>query len=342
MKITNNLNIPYEMLIWLLDNNYNNKPENTLSHINPDHEIISATTLLKSTRSLILSRRAEQSGSIEMDISSLIASRIGQTLHEGIESSINKKGSVEAPMRLLEDGSKYDPRNQCNKDGNIIVCNGTDELPKEAKRNDFIIYQELRRYKTISDITLTGQMDMISNGQLIDFKNTSVFSYNDKNKEQNYILQGSIYKWLAPDLIKSNTVRIYFIFNDWQQGRSFNSNYPKCRITYKDFKLLTVRETEQWIINKLKEIRDNAKKSNDNIIRCTTEELWMGDPVYKYFTKESNKRASKTFKTETEAVQYLQDKGKGIIKTVFGTPKACHYCNAWNICNQRKELFEDV
>jgi hypothetical protein len=84
--------------------------------------------------------------------------------------------------------------------------------------------------------------------------------------------------------------------------------------------------------------------SQDALPRCTDEELWRSEPVYKYYSDptKTDGRATKNFDSLIEANNHLTEKGKGVVKTVPGQVKACLYCRAFDICEQRKEYtFDD-
>ena len=81
------------------------------------------------------------------------------------------------------------------------------------------------------------------------------------------------------------------------------------------------------------------------MIKCSDEELWKGKDTYKYYAKketaDAGGRATKRFDTLADAVMHKQEKGKGVIVTDPGQVKACTYCSAFSICEQRKAYFTD-
>jgi hypothetical protein len=87
---------------------------------------------------------------------------------------------------------------------------------------------------------------------------------------------------------------------------------------------------------------DLATVNQDYLPDCTPEELWQKDPVYKYFKNPQGKRATKNFMSLLEANQLkAKNGGVGIVKTVFGEAKACNYCKAASVCEQRDRLIEE-
>jgi len=191
---------------------------------------------------------------------------------------------------------------------------------------------------------LTGQLDFCVGDAYRDFKSTSVFSYMSGSKDMDYMLQGSMYRWIMQDIIKDDTMRIEFIFTDWQKFMSKqNPNYPQTRVTHKEFTLLSLQETEEWMSDKLADIRANAGKSQEDMVRCTDKELWRSADSFKYFSDPAKAnaggRCTKRFDKATDAELHRKEKGKGVVKKVPGEVKACEYCPAFSGCEQRKEYF---
>jgi hypothetical protein len=158
-----------------------------------------------------------------------------------------------------------------------------------------------------------------------------------------------MYRYIMPELIWQDTMRIEFIFTDWQKFRAkADPNYPQAKVAHKEFPLMSMEETEQWVLDKLDHIKKNARHANqqDKMVRCTDEELWKQPDQYKYYanpeTAKKGGRAQKTFANMADAELHLREKGKGTIVTVKGEVKACEYCPAFSVCEQRKEYFPDV
>ena len=92
--------------------------------------------------------------------------------------------------------------------------------PDKVEEGDIPVYLEKRVEKEILGWTVTGQFDMVFNGQLIDFKTTGTYTYETKCKDNDYILQGSIYRWLSP-LITEDTIAINFIFKNINGSKKY-------------------------------------------------------------------------------------------------------------------------
>ena len=146
------------------------------------------------------------------------------------------------------------------------------------------------------------------------------------------------------DIITGSEITIDYFFTDWSKINALSNNqYPQSRCLSKSYPLLSVLDTEQYLRTKLQEIKDNLDKPEDEIIPCPDKDLWLSPTVYKYYSDstKTNGRATKNFTSLEEANAYATSKGKGIVKTVIGTPKRCMYCPAYSICSQRRRYYND-
>lgn len=328
-KITNNHNIDLPIAVWLLQDGYYSGADKA-----PAGELISVTSLMKPTRQQILQRQVDASEQT-MDIADLAASRMGHSLHEGVERSWTD-GDWKGAMRRLHFPQNVIDQIRINPD------------PAKLKADEIPIYLEKRGYLEYKDIVLTGQLDFAINGAYRDTKSTSTFSYTSGNKDQDYILQGSLYRLIMPEYIWKDKMRIEFIFTDWAKYRArVDPTYPQARVGHKEFPLMTSVETYEWIDDKLDDILQNARhvKNQDKMVRCSDKELWKSEDAFKYYsnpeTAKKGGRAQKNFENEADAQIHLKERGKGVVKKVPGEVKACEYCAAFSVCEQRKEYFND-
>lgn len=327
MKITNNFGVDLPLAVWLLQDDYNSGAAKA-----PPGELISVTTFMKPTKQLILKRQVDQSQE-EFDISEMVARRVGHSLHDSIERAWTK-GNWQQSMRTLH----YPQR--------IIDSIKINPKPGTLKDGDIPIYLEMRGFKEFKGLVITGQMDFLIGESYRDFKTTSTFAWTSTNKDEDYILQGSLYRWIMPDYIKNDVMRIEFVFTDWLKYRAkVDPKYPQSKVGHREFPLMSLEETEQWVINKIASIKANVGKHQADMERCTDKELWRSDDSYKYYSKEDTAKAggrcTKRFDSATKAELHRQSKGKGVVVKENGEVKACTYCPAFSVCDQRKEYFKD-
>ena len=325
--ITNNAGIPLALAVWLVHDEYDYANE-------PNY--ISATSLMKPIRQLVLANRIPPEER-SIDLEEMIASSLGNAIHDSMEKAWT--AGYQTNLRKLG----Y-PQHVIDK----VLVNPTDE-ELDAIEGAIPVYLEQREFRQHNGYLIGGKYDQVTEGIVNDIKSTSAYSWVLGGKDEDYQLQGSIYRWLDAarerPRITEDFMRINFVFTDWQkmQAKS-NPAYPQRRVEQKEIMLLPLKETEEWIDHKLNQIQKFQKANQDQLPECTSDELWQSDPVYKYYSDPAKvnvpkARATKNFDDMGEARKFMAEKGgKGIIITKPGEPKRCGYCPAFDICEQRKAL----
>jgi hypothetical protein len=321
MKITNNSDISLALAVWLLHDEYDYQN---------DENYISATRLMRPIRHLVLPHRIPPAKRPAPDVEEYIASALGKSLHDSIEKAWVK--GADRSLKLLgypEDVIQHVRINPETVDAGTIPI----YLERRAKRE---IKVTGRVY------VVGGKFDMVMEGIVMDNKSTTVWTWVYGGKDDDYRLQGSIYKWLNPDKITEDFIRINFIFTDWSAADARNNpKYPQKRVAHKDIPLLSVEETEAWIRWKLEQVQKYMDAPESQIPECTDEELWRSAPKYKYYsdpTKTAGK-STKNFDTLAEANAFRAEKAKGIVITVPGEVKRCSYCEGFEACTQKNRYL---
>ena len=321
MKITNNFNISLSLAVWLLHDEYD--------YVN-EPNYISVTTLMKPLRHIILPRRIPRE-LVETDVSDFIARALGHSLHDSIEKSWVK--GYKRSLALLGYPEKVIER--------VLINPTPEELASTP--NAIPIYLEQRAKKTVTvngkTWTVGGKFDMVAEGIVHDNKSTSAYTWVYGGRDEEHQQQGSLYRWLNPDKITEDFIRINYIFTDWQKSQAKqNPNYPQKRVESKDIVLLSEAEVQRWVEWKLQLVMKYWDAPERDIPNCTDEELWMSDPKFKYYADpaKTSGRSTKNFDSLLEANAFKAEKGnKGIIITVPGEPKRCDYCDAFPLCTQK-------
>ena len=315
---TNLTNVPLSLAVWLANDDYDH---------NTDPNYISATSLLKPIKSIVL----ERSLKIDTipDVAAQIASSMGTAIHDSIENAwLSDK--LAATLRSLNMPAAIVKR---------IVVNPSDDgtLDPDA----IVVRMEQRSAKAVGKYLVAGKYDFVIQGQLEDFKSTKVFSYIKQGNAKQYIQQGSIYRWLNQDTITEPTIQINYIFTDWAPMKALqDKSYPKTGIVSQQYPLMTIDQTQQFVANTLAQIDKYTGLPQDQMPACTLEELWRDEPVFKYFKNPAKRaRSTKNFTTSAEAYQRLHaDNSVGVVVEVPGLVRRCNYCNARAVCQQAEEL----
>ncbi len=293
-----------------------------------DDSAISATALIKPIKPTILSKRVPEQERV-VDIAALLKSRIGTSIHDSVER-VWTTDRYKHSLKLLG----Y-PEKMINR----IVVN-----PTEKPNVDSIcVYSEIRQKKEIDGFTISGKFDLVIDGRLEDIKSTSTFVYMNQTKVDDYRLQGSIYRWLNPEIITNDYMAIQYIFTDYMPVKAYQDNYPPAPVIEQKIGLLSLPETEAYIRNKLRQIAKYSDKPEEEIPRCTDEELWRKPPQYKYYKNpDKMTRSTKNFDDLASASRYqMEQNGQGVIVTKPGEVVACKYCPAFSACTQKNEYIAD-
>lgn len=317
-KFTNGTSVPLSMAVFLATDNYDHE----------DHTI-SATALLKPIRQLILASRVPQEQQL-VDITSLVKSRMGSAIHDAIERSWveNHQQSMLAlgyPERVAK---------------RVLV----NPEPHEVTEDVIPVYLEQRSYREIMGYTVSGKFDFVGEGRVEDFKSTSVNTWINDNKTDDYQLQGSIYRWLNPEIITQDHMAIQFLFTDWFPGRAkADPKYPQRPVEQKLIPLLPIEETEAFIRNKLTQIQKYQNSPEELLPLCNDKELWRTEPQFKYYKNpEKTSRSTKNFDNKQDAyLRLAQDGNVGIVVEVPGQVIACKYCPAFPVCSQKDALVAE-
>ena len=337
MRITNNSGISLPLAVWLVHDEYD--------YIEGVENYISVTTLMKPLKQIILPTRIPAEAQTS-DVADYVARKLGNAIHDSMERAWTV--GAHRAMRLLG----Y-PKDAIER----IVVNPTSEQLKNIQ-DPIVIWLENRGFREIVVDgvlhTVGGKFDMVSDGFLNDNKSTSAYGWVYGTREKEHQLQMSLYNWIdkkrtdgEEPRITEDICNVNYVFTDWQkmQART-NPAYPQNRVEQKTLPLLSLDETEAWVRSKLALVHKNWSSPENQMPQCSDEELWRSDPKFKFYADPSKAnvpgaRSTKNFDTLQEANQFMASQGKGVVKTTLGEVKACGYCAAYDICEQRRQYFPD-
>ena len=317
MPYANTAGVPLSLAVFLATDSYDHED---------DTSVISATTLIRPLRQIILSSRvpAEQQTT---ELIQMVNSRMGSVIHDGIERAWKNNHGTAMELsgcpKRVRDLIRINPK------------------PEELEEGIIPIYMEQRAYKQVGNYRVSGKFDFIGDGRLEDFKSTSVFTAMHNTNDEKYIWQGSIYRWLNPELITKDEMAIQFIFTDWSAGKARSDpKYPQQRLQQRILPLKSLQETDAFIKRKLALIDQYWEAPENQIPLCTDDDLWRSEPVFKYY-KNPNKltRSTKNFDTLQEAMlRKAEDGHVGVVVEQPGQVTACKYCAAFSACSQKDAL----
>ena len=317
-KYANTSSVPLSLAVFLASDFYDH---------DQDENTISATALIKPLRQIVLSARVPEDMT-PVDLVNLVPSRMGSAIHDAIERSWkdnypNALASLGYPKRVIEK-IRINPK------------------PEELTDGVIPIYMEQRAKKTVGKFTVTGKYDFIGDGRVEDFKSTSTYTATNNTNDEKYIWQGSIYRWLNPQIITKDEMAIQFIFTDWSKAKAMaDPKYPQQRIQQRILPLKSIQETDAFVTRKLNQIEQYWGATEEQLPPCTDTDLWRSEPVFKYYKNpEKRTRSTKNFDNRHDAqLRYIEDGSVGIVVEQPGQATACKYCPAFAMCSQKDALI---
>jgi hypothetical protein len=328
-QITNTADISLDLAVWLLHDEYDYVQE---------ENYISVTSLMKPIRQIILPSRIPP-GDRVLDVTDFVASALGKSIHDSIEKAWTK--GLEHKLGLLGYGPDTIQR---------VKVNPT--LEEVRASNSIIpVYIEQRAIREHRGRRIGGKFDMVTDGIVKDNKSTSAFAWVAGTRDEEHILQMSLYRWIDAAQehrkITEDFGQINYIFTDWSKMMARqNPKYPQSRVLSKKLELLSLEDTERWVDEQLALIDKWHDAPESQIPHCTDQELWRSDPKFKYYADPKKAaeggRSTKNFDSLTAANQHQVAMGKGVVITVPGEPKRCSYCNAFDACTQKDAYLKAV
>ena len=316
--LRNDTGVSLLMAVWLAANNGYD--------LVPAPNLISATSLLDPIKCTVLTKRVDASKvtttSAMGDVMDSLPSKVGTAVHTSVETA----WLTSHKQALLTLGYPEE------------VVNNFKVNPAPGEEAEHNVYLELRTNKDLDGWVVSGKFDAVVFGQLCDVKNTKVYTYIKGTNNEKWAMQGSIYRWLRPDIITEDTVQIEYVFNDWDEYKvKSTANYPPRKVMSVRLPLTSIVETEIWIKNRIKELVQALPLSQDQLPTCTKRETWQDSSVFAYYKKAGAAKATKLFDNSAEAhARKTADGGTGTVTERKAVPKFCNYCNGRSICKQRE------
>ena len=318
MPFKNDSNIPITLAVWLAaEGDYD-------LTFHPD--IYSVTDLLKPIKSLILTRqiKAQQLPTESVDLADFAASKLGTAVHTAVELAWKTK----AQTALSALGW---PQKQIDR----VRINPSMDMDPENP-NYINVFIEKRTTIKVGDKFISGKFDFVVDGTVRDVKTTKTYTWINGSNNHKFMMQGSLYRWLNPDIIKSDYMCIDYAFTDWTPLQAqANKDYPPQRLLEKKLELLPIEVTNDFVLEKLAEIADLEHRPQDQMPACTPEELWQDPAKFAFYRKATNKKATKLYDTRMDADAANSAIGNtGVVVERKAIPKFCTYCDASSICLQ--------
>ena len=200
----------------------------------------------------------------------------------------------------------------------------------EGKSEDAVV--EKRLFTEVEGWTVSGQMDVLEAGTLMDFKVTSVWSRKGKPEwEQQLNLLSLLCRRHMTETgdirFNVNRIQIVAIFRDWVKSKAGYDDYPVSQVAVIPVPLWTQEEQEAFLLERVR--MHQAEKPEP----CTDEERWKTEDVWALM-KEGRKSAVKLFDSETEARAAAESAGNGhsVVHRRGEYRRCADYCSVSHGC----------
>lgn len=211
---------------------------------------------------------------------------------------------------------------------------------------------EKRLFMTVSEKSVSGQIDLLKGDTLWDWKTTSIYAGKDGPKDE-WIQQGNINRLLcAENGIEVNRIQYVALYRDWSQMAAHRKgeDYPQSQVEVFDLPLWPLEKSRAFV-----EARIAAHEAAKiELPLCSDEERWTR-PEKWALMKKGQKRAIKLYDTEHEAEAArlqlevsIQDGNIAAAKKHFvehrlGEQTRClFYCPVSAYCVQFRELMQEA
>ena len=222
----------------------------------------------------------------------------------------------------------------------------------ENKSGPNELSEQQMEYKFGNGYTLSGYSDLVdlNNQEIVDYKTTSVWQYNNQTSKNDWQKQLQMYAYLFYKMrgIWLSKGKIWLFMRDWSKNQARqNKNYPDKPIAPVEFDLGTPEEIEQWILANLDKLIQAEKLADNDLPLCTPEERWNDGNRFAII-KKGAKRAVKLHDNLDDAKDHLanldelEGAGKYVIENRYGVDKKClDYCSVNTFCEYYKETYSE-
>ena len=213
---------------------------------------------------------------------------------------------------------------------------------------------ELRVYIKVLEQIIGGQLDHYKDGQISDYKCTSVWSWIFGSRIKEWTEQQNIYAELYRENgFDVNGLRIIAIFRDWKESEFIKNptQYPPLPIMVINLEVWRPDQIRPFIEYRTRLHMANENVPDDDLPLCTEQEMWAKPTAFAvYKNKQVKAKKVKGLNSVEDAEQYIaachpMDKKPATyrIEVRPGKRVRCEkYCDAAPFCNQYQQFLKEM
>ena len=242
------------------------------------------------------------------------------------------------------------------------IGNGVHNLLEEnVKGFEGVTAEERVFYDHPSGLRLSGAIDLqmlADDGSTIlaDYKTTSVWSVilgsGDGAIKPAWVRQLNSYRYLLQISrdVEVSALYIIAILRDWKRGDSVKPSYPDAPIVQIEVPLWGWEETQAYVEERIALHREASYSMfiKEELVHCTSEEMWERPETFAVLRSSSHKRASRVLDSMEDATAWAEnpDNGMGSNHVIEHRPGQRVRCRDWcqvaKWCNQYQEYLENL
>lgn len=149
---------------------------------------------------------------------------------------------------------------------------------------------EKRYFAEIEGWTVSGAVDLIDQGVLIDYKVTSVWTRIYNSRLEEWTAQGNVNRWLAAR--NGNTdirsLKNILILRDWSKSDASRiNNYPTVQVVEQPLELWSMDAAEAYVRERVRLHQKARSAKDEDLMECTPDEYWQNKKTGKRTRCES-------------------------------------------------------
>jgi hypothetical protein len=214
----------------------------------------------------------------------------------------------------------------------------------ELAGEEDVSLKEERFFIDVDGYTVSGQVDLVDDREVLDFKFTSVEKYltgKDKGFPE-WEKQLNQYRVLAA--MNGYTIRkltIVIVFRNWSKSKSGDPDYPRPAVSI-DIPLWDKAKAWGYIRERVRLHAESRTAKLEDMTPCTEEERWVRGTKWKV-TKPGAQRSYRSFDTEEEAQQFYDelDEAKQETYEIVKDPGRAVRCDSWCAVSAFCPVYEE-
>ncbi len=189
---------------------------------------------------------------------------------------------------------------------------------------------EKRLFTEVNGWTVSGQLDVLEDDVLTDFKVTSVWSRDGKIEWEQQL--NLLFALCHLNGYAVERLQIVAIYRDWSMMKAGAGDYPASQVGVIPVPKWPVEEAIKFLYQRVEE------HQNPEPPPCTDQERWMTPPVFALM-KKGNKRAVKLYEDRDEAQKAADEGGKAMyVEARPVSYRRCeNYCPVSTVCPVLKQ-----